>query len=694
MKHKRTNPTKAARHRRRNIANGHRTDRAPKPLRGIGADGTFRTDAFLPEENAETSAEPVAGIIEKHARGFAFLRRGEGSDIFIAPGNLGGAMNGDTAEVTLLPPYLWTRSKEGVVTKILERAVTEVVGTFQKNRSFGFVVPDDRKLQEDVYIRKDAFRGAASGDKVVAKITQYPDGQHSLEGKVTEIVAKKGQTGSDVLGMIRSYGLFQTFPSRVNAETKARAKEEITAEEIARRLDLREETIFTIDGPDAKDLDDAVSVSKLANGNYRLGVHIADVSHYVAEDGWLDREAMKRGTSVYLINRVVPMLPKALSNGICSLNAGEDRLTLSCIMEIDAQGMVVDHELKESIISSKARMVYDEVSDLLEDTELPEDPADGGRQTEAEHMRVLREEYAFLLDDLRTMGELAQILRHKRKQQGSLDFDLAEAEIELDENEHPTSIHPAERRSANRMIEEFMLIANETVAEHFFWMNYPFVYRVHEKPDPEKMMDLKAFLMNFGIHLKGNPDNIYPKTLADIIAAIEGEPYEGVVNRVMLRTMKKAYYSPECGGHFGLAFRYYCHFTSPIRRYPDLMIHRIIKESVNNRMTEAKLAKYRDDVVQAADISSRTERKAQELEREVDKLKKCQYMLDHIGEEAEGIVSGVTEFGVYVELPNTVEGMAFARDLRRPYQLGERVRIRVLDARPAERQIDFAILED
>lgn len=679
MKHKKNNPTKAAHHRRRSSADRRRAGSAPKPLRGIGADGTFRTDLALPEEPAEASAEPVVGVIEKHARGFAFLRREEGSDIFIAPGNLGGAMNGDTAEVTLLPPYLWTRSKEGVVTKILERAVTEVVGTFQKNRSFGFVVPDDRKLQEDVYIRKDAFRGASSGDKVVAKITQYPDGQHSLEGKVTEIVAKKGQTGSDVLGMIRSYGLFQTFPSRVNAETKARAKEEITSEEIARRLDLRGETIFTIDGPDAKDLDDAVSVGKLANGNYRLGVHIADVSHYVAEDGWLDREALKRGTSVYLINRVVPMLPKALSNGICSLNAGEDRLTLSCIMEIDAQGNVVDHEIKESIINSKARMIYDDVSDLLED---------------AEPMRALREKYAFLLDDLRTMGELAQILRHKRKLQGSLDFDLAEAEIELDENEHPTSIHPAERRSANRMIEEFMLIANETVAEHFFWMNYPFVYRVHEKPDPEKMMDLKAFLMNFGIHLKGNPDNIYPKTLADIIAAIEDEPYEGVVNRVMLRTMKKAYYSPECGGHFGLAFRYYCHFTSPIRRYPDLMIHRIIKESVNDHMTEAKLAKYRDDVVRAADIASRTERKAQELEREVDKLKKCQYMLDHIGEEAEGIVSGVTEFGVYVELPNTVEGMAFARDLRRPYQLGEHVRIRVLDARPAERQIDFAILED
>ena len=290
------------------------------------------------------------------------------------------------------------------------------------------------------------------------------------------------------------------------------------------------------------------------------------------------------------------------------------------------------------------------------------------------------------------MGELARVLRDKRKQRGSLDFDFAESEIVLDAHEHPIAICPAERRSANRLIEEFMLIANETVAEHFYWMNYPFVYRVHEKPDPEKMMDLKAFLMNFGIHLKGNPDNIYPKTLADIIDTIADEPYEAVVNRVILRTMKKAYYSPECDGHFGLAFRYYCHFTSPIRRYPDLMIHRVIKAAINNRMTEAKLKKYRHDVQEAAEISSRTERKAQELEREVEKLKKCEYMLDHIGEEYDGIVSGVTEFGVYVELPNTVEGMVFARDLRRPYQLGEQVRIRVLDARPAERQIDFAML--
>ena len=679
MKHKKTNQNvkhrKTSHHRRKQNGNRRHQESTLHLNRRIGADGAFRTGFLVPEETSHSAQEPITGIIEKHARGFAFLRREEGADIFIAPDNLGGAMNGDTAQVELLPPYLWTKSKEGIVVKILERATKEVVGTFQKKKGFGFVVPDDRKLTEDIYIKKDAFRSAANGDKVVAKITQYPDKQHRLEGKITEIIARKGETGSDVLSLIRGYGLFQTFPSRVNAEAKARGREKITDEEIARRLDLRDKNIFTIDGLDAKDLDDAVSIERLANGNYRLGVHIADVSHYVEEDGWLDKEALKRGTSVYLLNRVVPMLPKGLSNGICSLNEGEDRLTLSCFMEIDAQGEVVHHELAESVINSKARMVYDDVSELLEH-ETP----------------TLRAKYAPLLADIRAMGELARVLRDKRKQRGSLDFDFAESEIVLDAREHPIAIRPAERRSANRLIEEFMLIANETVAEHFYWMNYPFVYRVHEKPDPEKMMDLKAFLMNFGIHLKGNPDNIYPKTLADIIDTIADEPYEAVVNRVILRTMKKAYYSPECDGHFGLAFRYYCHFTSPIRRYPDLMIHRVIKAAINNRMTEAKLKKYRHDVQEAAEISSRTERKAQELEREVEKLKKCEYMLDHIGEEYDGIVSGVTEFGVYVELPNTVEGMVFARDLRRPYQLGEQVRIRVLDARPAERQIDFAML--
>ena len=621
----------------------------------------------------------IVGEIQKSKKGFGFIRCEEEDDVFVSQDNMGSAMNGDIVEADLLPDCYWEKSPEAIITKVITRKHQEVVGTFEKSKRFGFVVPDDKKLQDDIYVKKDCFRNAQNGDKVVVKITQYPSKYQNAEGKITEIIAKKGQVGSDILSMIRGYGLFETFPSRVNAEAKAKAKTIIDKEELSRRLDLRNENIITIDGPTAKDLDDAISVSMLPNGNYMLGVHIADVSHYVEEDGYLDKEAMKRGTSVYLINRVVPMLPKVLSNGVCSLNEGEDRLTLSCIMEIDNDGEVVSHQIRESIINSKGRMVYDDVSDILEDVPAKED---------------LKKRYSFLLDDIYCMGKLAEILRNKRKHQGSLDFDLEEAEIALDQDENPISVELAERRTANRLIEEFMLIANETIAEHFFWMEYPFVYRVHEKPDPEKMIELRTYLMNFGIKLKGNMDNIYPRTLADIIEEIEGKPYENMVSRVMLRTMKKAFYSTECQGHFGLAFRYYCHFTSPIRRYPDLMIHRIIKKSINGDMTEAKMEKYKGDTSEAADISSKAERRAQELEREVEKLKKTQFMVSKIGEEFPGVVSGVTEFGVYVELENTIEGMAFAKDLRRPYKLGEKVRIRVMNAKPAEREIDFLILDD
>ncbi|MCI7619968.1 MAG: ribonuclease R [Firmicutes bacterium] len=619
----------------------------------------------------------ITGIIEKHKKGFGFIRQEEGADFFVAPDKMGGAMNGDTVEAEILPPHMTRRSHEARVIQILEHKTTELVGTFEKHKHYGFVIPDDKKIGEDVFVKRDFARNAQTGDKVVAKITRYPDVSHSLEGKITEVIAREGQPGSDVLSLIRAYGLYETFPSRVNAEAKARSREPITEKMISEsgRLDLRDKTIFTIDGPTAKDLDDAVSIEMLPNGNYLLGVHIADVSHFVAEDGYLDREALKRGTSVYLINRVVPMLPKALSNGSCSLNEGEDKLTLSCFMEINGEGAVVDHSIQESVIRSSARLVYDDVSDILEKDD-----------------KVFSKKYSSIVGDIKLMGELAAILRHRRKQRGSLDFDISEAVITLDEDENPIAVELEERRAANRLIEEFMLVANETVAEHFFWLNYPFVYRIHEKPDPEKIMDLKTYLMNFGIKLKGSADNIYPKTLADIIADIEDKPYESVVNRVMLRTMKKARYSTECEGHFGLAFRYYCHFTSPIRRYPDLIIHRIIKESITGRMTEEKLEKYRMDAEKAADISSKTERKAQELEREVDKMKKAQFMEAHIGEEYDGVVSGVTDFGVYVELPNTIEGMALASELARPYLLGERVRVRVTDARPQEKQIDFQIM--
>lgn len=624
----------------------------------------------------DAGPDKITGVLEKHPRGFGFIRQEEGADYFVAPDNMLGAMNGDIVEAEALPPYFSTRKREAIVFRILERKTSQVVGTFERHKKYGFVVPDDRKIGDDIFIKKDFCRNAQTGDKVLAKITVYPDKSRSAEGKITEVIARRGEPGAEVLSLIRACGLRETFPSRANAEAKARSKEEADGASAKGRLDLRGRKIFTIDGADAKDLDDAVSIDRLDNGRYLLGVHIADVSHFVEEDGYLDREALKRGTSIYLINRVIPMLPKTLSNGSCSLSEGRDRLTLSCFMEIDETGQVVNHNIAESVINSCARLVYDDVSDILENDD-----------------QQLKQKYAYIYEELKLMGELAGILRHKRKQQGSLDFDIADAEIILDEMERPVDIRPEQRRSANRMIEEFMLAANETVAEHFFWMNSPFVYRVHEKPEPDKMMELKTFLMNFGIKLKGNPDNIYPKTLADIIGQLEGKPYENVINRVMLRTMKKAYYSPECEGHFGLASRYYCHFTSPIRRYPDLMIHRIIKKYIKNEMTEQKLEKYRADVIYASDISSAAERKAQELEREVHKMKKAEFMAGHIGEEYDGVVSGITEFGVYVELANTVEGMAFARELSRQYSLGERVRIRVTDARPHERQIDFKIID-
>lgn len=641
--------------------------------------------------------EKTTGILDKHKAGFGFVRQEEGGDVFIARSNMNGAMHGDLVEVDLLPEYLWAKkSKEGLIDKVLERANTEVVGTFQQNKRFGFVVADDRKNTDDIFVKKADFRNAQNGDKVVVKITKYPERNISAEGKITEVISRFGESGGEIKALIRAHGLMETFPSRANAEAKAKSKAPISEEEIARRRDLRQQNIITIDGATAKDLDDGVSIKKLPNGNYLLGVHIADVSHYVAADGNLDREALKRGNSVYLITRVVPMLPKVLSNGICSLNPGTDRLTLSCQMEIDEHGQVVNHEIFESIINSKERMVYDDVSDILEHED-----------------QVLIKRYAHIYEDLLHMEKLAGILRHKRKEKGSLDFDFDEAEIMLDEDEIPVSIGIEERRTANRLIEEFMLVANQTVAEHFYWMELPFVYRVHEKPDVEKIVELKAFLAGFGINLAGNPDNIHPKILGEILTQIEGKPYENIVSSVMLRSMKKAFYSTECDGHFGLAFKYYCHFTSPIRRYPDLMIHRIIKASIKGELDEKLVGKYKAAAAIAADTASQTERKAQEMEREVEKMKKAEYMLGHVGEIYDGVISGVTNFGLYVELPNTIEGMirldslkddfydyeegkyrVIGRQTRKIYGLGDPVQIVVLGASPEERTIDFAMVRE
>lgn len=641
--------------------------------------------------------EKTTGILDKHKAGFGFVRQEEGGDIFIARSNMNGAMHGDLVEVDLLPEYLWAKkSKEGLIDKVLERANTEVVGTFQKNKRFGFVIADDRKNTDDVFVKKSDFRNAQNGDKVVVKITKYPEKNVSAEGKITEVISRFGESGGEIKALIRAHGLLETFPSRANAEAKAKSKEVISDEEIARRRDLRQQTIITIDGASAKDLDDGVSIEKLPNGNYLLGVHIADVSHYVEAGGPLDKEALKRGNSVYLLTRVVPMLPKVLSNGICSLNPGVDRLTLSCQMEIDASGHVVNHEIFESIINSKARMVYDDVSDILEHED-----------------QDLIVQYSHIYEDLLHMGKLAEILRHKRKEKGSLDFDFDEAEILLDEDEIPVDIGIEERRTANRLIEEFMLVANQTIAEHFYWMEIPFVYRVHEKPDVEKIVELKAFLAGFGINLAGNPDNVHPKMLGEILSRIEGETYENIVSSVMLRSMKKAFYSTDCEGHFGLACKYYCHFTSPIRRYPDLMIHRIIKASINGRLDESLSEKYKAAAEFAAETASQTERKAQEMEREVEKMKKAQYMQGHVGEIYDGVISGVTNFGLYVELPNTIEGMVrldslkddfydyeegkyrvIGRQTRKIYGLGDPVQIVVLGASPEERTIDFAMIKE
>ena len=634
------------------------------------------------------------GILEKTRNGSGFVRS-EYGDIYIDRSNIGGAMHGDRVRVDLLPPQFWGRNPEGIVDKILERGSREIVGTYHRGKRSDMVIPDDRRNSDNILVRRSASKSARDGDRVVCVITRYPGRKSLAEGRLTEIIARRGEVGGEIRAMIRAAGLKVRFPARCETDAAMKATQIITPEDIADRRDLREKTIITIDGADSKDLDDAVSIDRLYNGNYLLGVHIADVSHYVSAGSPLDREAMCRGNSVYLLTQVIPMLPKSLSNGICSLFEGVDRLTLSCEMEIDRNGNIVNHDIYESVINNKARMVYDDVSDILEHRD-----------------EALIQRYQNICDSLLLMEELAEILREKRKRSGSIDFDFDEADITLGEREIPVDISIAPRRTANRMIEEFMLAANKTIAEHFYQFEAPFVYRVHEKPDPAKIMELRQFLAGFGIDLRGNADNVHPAELNRILDLVHGKPEENIVSTVLLRSMTKAYYSTECAGHFGLAFHYYCHFTSPIRRYPDLIDHRIIKSFLRGSVPAGVLKKYRRSAEQAAEIASQTERQAQELERDVEKMKKAQYMKDHIGEIHEGIISGVTGFGIYVQLPNTVEGMIRLSDLnddyyifeaekyrligertRRVFALGDRITIEVLNANPDERQIDFGLAE-
>lgn len=639
-------------------------------------------------------ADFLVGEYLATGKGFGFVRiEGEDEDVFVPEGKELSAMHGDRVEIVIVNEGGVQHGRqlrpEGIVRRIVERGLKEVVGIFRKNKSFGFVIPDNQKLDFDLYIAKEHTKGAVSGQKVVAAITDYGNAKHNPEGRITEILGHVNDPGVDILSVVKAYGLYPEFPEEVMAEVE-RTPSEVSAEAMEGRLDLRHLLTVTIDGEDAKDLDDAISLT-FDGELYTLGVHIADVSHYVGERSALDEEAIRRGTSVYLTDRVIPMLPHALSNGICSLNQGEDRLALSCIMEVDKRGVVVSHRIAETVICVDKRMSYSRVRAVLED-----------RDAEA------MEAYEGFVPMLESMAELSAKIRGRRQERGAIDFDFPESKILLDERGRVASIEPYSRNVATKLIEDFMLLANETVAEEFFWMELPFVYRSHENPDSEKMQKLNIFINNFGysIHLSG--DEVHAKELQKLLNRIQGTPEEALISRLTLRSMKQARYTTDCTGHFGLASKYYCHFTSPIRRYPDLQIHRIIKEYLRGELNEARVAHYNNILTERAKTSSELERRAEEAEREVDKMKKVEYMHRFLGEEFDGVISGVTSWGLYVELPNTVEGMIRAADLhgdyyrydegsqsligdhtKKKYSLGQRIRVQLVAADKLTRTIDF-----
>lgn len=632
----------------------------------------------------------LIGTYVSNAKGFGFVEiEGQDEDYFIPSRYTGGAFQGDVVRIELLPDSRGARPEARVVS-IVEHGLTEVIGTFQKCENFGFLVPDDPKVPFDIFIPKNQDRKAMTGHKCVARITAYAEDGKKPEGEIVEILGHVNDPGVDILSLVKAFGIPTEFPEEVLREAEAVA---VPVDSVAGREDLRSVCMVTIDGDDSKDLDDAVSIVRVADG-YELGVHIADVSEYVQEGSALDREALKRSTSVYLADRVVPMLPHVLSNGICSLNAGEDRNAVSCIMTIDAKGHVVDHRIVESVVRIDRRMTYDAVNRILED------------QDEATIA-----EYEALVPMFRLMEECAMLLRNNRKKRGSIDFDFPETKIELDAQGKVIGLHPYERRIGQKIIEDFMLMANETVAEDFHWQEIPFLYRVHGEPDAEKIKSLAALVGSFGHTLRGKRDEIHPKELQKLLVSIEGTSEEDLIRRLTLRSMQQAKYDTECIGHFGLAADFYCHFTSPIRRYPDLQIHRIIKETLRGQLTPQRMAHYEEILPSVAATTSRLERRADDVEREVEKLKKVQYMQGHVGEYFHGVISGVTNWGIYVELPNTVEGMIRLSELddmyelhedtyelvgqhtNRHYKLGQELRIQVVRADEITRTIDFAIAE-
>lgn len=660
-------------------------------------------DALVAEGSVELTArgkyvkadqESLVGVFTAHPRGFGFVTvEGEPEDIFIPAPYTGGAFHKDVVKVKISrESHGEGKRREGVVVKVLERGTKTLVGTFMKSRSFGFVRPDDTHYGQDVFISKKDCDAAMNNDKVVVELLNYGTRDKKPEGRIVEIIGNTDDPSTDITAIVRAFGIPDTFSGEVMREARS-IPDEVTIPKGENRTDFRNLLTVTIDGEDAKDLDDAITLSRQGDG-YELGVHIADVSNYVKEGAPLDKEALERGTSVYLCDRVIPMLPRELSNGICSLNAGVDRLALSCVMQVDARGNVIGHQIVESVIRVDKRMSYTGVKAILEGQPHPEG--------EREDIREL----CFL------MKEAAAVLKEKRRKRGAIDFDFPESKIVLDKDGYPTDIHPYERNVATDIIEDFMLLANETVAEDYFWQELPFVYRTHEEPDPDKIARLDTFIRNFGFYMKTGREHFHPKEIQKLLFSLEGEPEEALISRLALRSMKQARYSTLNVGHFGLSTQYYTHFTSPIRRYPDLQIHRIIKENIHGRLNRKRVEHYEAILPSVAEQSSKRERRAQDAEREVEKLKKVEYMEKFIGDAFDGVISGVTAKGFFVELENTVEGMVSTQSLMddyylfdeqqyrlegkrtgRVFTLGQKVRVVMASASKAAKTIDFVLEE-
>ncbi len=656
-------------------------------LDSLVADGTIgvsKKGKYMKPENVA-----LVGTFESTSRGFGFVVIPDREDdIFVKANDTMNAFYHDKVKVVITTEKNGGKRAEGKIVAIVEHEVKEVVGTFQKNRTYGFVIPDNAKINCDIFIPQEFMNGAVEGSKVVASISDYGSQSKNPQGKVTEVLGHIDDPGVDIMSIIKAYDLPVEFPESVKKAIND-IPDVVSEKDKAGRVDLRNVQMVTIDGEDAKDLDDAVSISK-EGPVYHLGVHIADVSHYVTEGSALDKEALKRGTSVYLVDRVIPMIPHKLSNGICSLNQGEDRLALSCLMDIDEKGNIVGHRICETVINVDRRMSYTSVKKILVDNDTNE---------------IMK--YKELVPMFHMMEEAAELLRKKRFARGSVDFDFPESKIILDENGHPTDIKPYDRNVATKIIEDFMLAANETVAEDYFWQDMPFLYRTHENPDPEKMRKLATFINNFGYTLRLT-DDLRPKEIQKLLSEIEGSDAENLISRLTLRSMKKAKYTTECVGHFGLAAKYYCHFTSPIRRYPDLQIHRIIKENLHGGLSPKRAAHYDAILPDVAVRTSAMERRAADAERDTDKLKMAEYMEQFVGETFDGVVSGVTAWGVYVELPNTIEGMVSINNMKgfytfdeehyemvgelgnRSYKLGQKVKVVVIGTDKILRTIDFA----